>query len=201
MKSDPAHANWNLNSYFPSFDGPEYRAHLDRLSGSLARFEEDAQKLGVLSGENMEAWIEMFLRNEKIVVEYSHLNSYVGCLAAADATNEAYKREQAKMASLGAAFKKTTILLLAAIRSASEESFKVLVSSEPCSLRVITLRGCVRRPGGRWTLSPRGSQLTLQLTGSPHGAASTMTWQGIWSLNCSGLTAAWKRCPWLKRFP
>jgi oligoendopeptidase F len=131
MNGETNHANWDLSSYFPSFDGPEYRAHLDHLAESLAGFEKDARNLGPLSKENMAAWIEMFLRNEKIVVEYSHLNSYVGCLTAADATNEVYKREEARMATLGAAFKKALIPLLAAIRSASEESFVALVSSEP----------------------------------------------------------------------
>lgn len=131
MNGEANHANWDLSSYFPSFDGPEYRAHLDGLAGSLAGFEKDALSLGVLSEENLEAWIEMFLRNEKIVVEYSHLASYVGCLAAADTTNEAYMREEARMATLGAAFKKAVIPLLAALRDASEEAFAALVSSEP----------------------------------------------------------------------
>ncbi len=131
MNGEANHANWDLSSYFPSFDGPEYRAHLDSLAGSLAGLEKDALSLEVLSEENLGAWIEMFLRNEKIVVEYSHLASYVGCLAAADATNEAYKREEGRMATLGAAFKKAVIPLLAAIRNASEETFAALVSSEP----------------------------------------------------------------------
>jgi oligoendopeptidase F len=161
MNSDAAHANWDLSSYFPNFDGPEYRDYLDRLAGRLAKFEEEARNLGVLSGENMEAWIEMFLRNEKIVVEYSHLNSYVGCLAAADATNEAYKREQAKMASLGAAFRKANIPLLAAIRSASEESFKALVSSEPLQ----TARYHLERMGeeARRSMDPQSERLAADL--------------------------------------
>ncbi|MGE5838734.1 MAG: M3 family oligoendopeptidase, partial [Deltaproteobacteria bacterium] len=89
----------------------------------------DARDLGALSRENMDPWIEMFLRNEMIVIEYSHLASYVGCLAAADATNEAYKREEARVATLGAAFKKALIPLLASLRSASKESFDAVVSS------------------------------------------------------------------------
>ena len=131
MKGDTNYANWDLTTYFPSFDGPEYRAHLDRLTESLAGFEKNARNLGVLPKENLEAWIEMFLRNEKIVVEYSHLNSYAGCLTAADATNQAYKREEARMTTLGAAFKKGLVPLLAALRNASEERFGALVSSGP----------------------------------------------------------------------
>jgi oligoendopeptidase F len=131
MASQKEHANWDLTSYFPVFDGPEYRAHRGGLEQALRRLEEDARRLGLISAESMAAWVELLLASERLVAEYSHLASYLGCLVAADSLNEAYKREQAGMATLGAAFKKALVPIWDALRKASAAEFEGLSSQEP----------------------------------------------------------------------
>jgi len=130
MAAEKGYANWDLTSYFATFDGPEYRAHRDGLAEALLRLEEDAGGLGPLSPERIQAWVRVLLRNEEVMADYSHLASYVGCLVAADSLNEAYKGEQAKMATLAAAFKKAVIPIFDGLRRASEEEFEALASRE-----------------------------------------------------------------------
>jgi len=131
MASQNEHANWDLTSYFPVFDGLEYRAHRDALEQALRSLEGNGRSLGLISAETMAAWVELLLDNERLVAEYSHLASYLGCLVAADSLNEAYKRDQARMATLGAAFKKALIPIWDALRKASDAEFDELSSQEP----------------------------------------------------------------------
>jgi oligoendopeptidase F len=131
MACQKDYANWDLTSYFPVFGGPAYQAHRDRLEQALHNLEEKGRNLGVISPGSTAAWVELLLDNEGLVVEYSHLASYLGCLVAADSLNEAYKGEQARMATLGAAFKKALIPLMDALRKASDADFEQLASQEP----------------------------------------------------------------------
>jgi oligoendopeptidase F len=131
MASQKEHANWDLTSYFPLFDGPEYQAHRGGLEQALRSLEENAKKLGPISAANTGPWAELLLDNERLAAEYSHLASYLGCLIAADSLNEAYKREQARLATLGAAFKKALIPIWDALRKGSDAEFEALASQEP----------------------------------------------------------------------
>jgi oligoendopeptidase F len=131
MAAQKDHANWDLTSYFPLFDGPAYQEHRHRLEQGLRSLEEKGGSLGAISAGTLAAWVELLLDTEGLVVEYSHLASYLGCLVAADSLNEAYKREQARMATLGAAFKKALIPLMDALRKASDREFEELASQEP----------------------------------------------------------------------
>jgi oligoendopeptidase F len=130
MAAEEGRANWDLTSYFATFDGPEYRTHRDGLTEALLRLEEDTRGLGPLAPEHLEAWVRVLLRNEEVVTDYSHLASYLACLVAADGLNEAYKQEQARLATLGAAFKKALVPVYDALRKASEKDFAALASQE-----------------------------------------------------------------------
>ena len=118
--------NWDLTSYFPEFDGDEYRAHRDSLENSLEQLGEDARKLGRIKTDNVDGWAALLVREEDIIREYSHLASYVGCLNSDDATNEAYKSEQARLAGIGALFEKAVVPITAALREVDDTAFDAL---------------------------------------------------------------------------
>jgi hypothetical protein len=76
---------WDLTSYFPAFDGPEMRQFKAGLQADIEMLKQQAGALAALDDENAGAWEEILLRNEELTRRMSHLGSYIGCLASADA--------------------------------------------------------------------------------------------------------------------
>ncbi len=127
------YANWDLTSYFPEFDGEAYRVHRDALEAGLAALGEDATALGTISTENAPAWAALLVREEDLMKDYSHIASYVGCLSSDYAQNEGYKREQARMARIGAMYQKAMVPVVAAMRTVEDEAFEALTACESLS--------------------------------------------------------------------
>jgi oligoendopeptidase F len=122
--------NWDLSSYFPTFDGPEYRAHFEALEQGLDALETDASALRDLRVENAQAWATLYARDERLMAAFSHLASYIGCLTAAEVTNEGYRAAQARISSLGARFTKAFAPFLASLRVADDAAFAALTACE-----------------------------------------------------------------------
>ena len=119
--------NWDLTSFFPEFDGPEMKAFKAALEKDMRLACKKASALPPLSAKNAGEWEKIFLKAEEIVTRLAHLSSYVGCLSAADAHNEAYLREEASMALLWAACSKLEIEMLRAIKEASDKVFSPFI--------------------------------------------------------------------------
>ena len=124
----PAEMNWDLSSYFPGFPSEEYERFKRDLSGEIKSLGEKASELDPLRPENLSAWKDVFLETEKLVSRYSHINSYVGCLAAADSNREDYLGEEAAVSLLGAELEKLEVQLKRALRDADDEMFSEFVS-------------------------------------------------------------------------
>ncbi|HEX3036964.1 MAG TPA: hypothetical protein VHT73_17895 [Thermodesulfobacteriota bacterium] len=122
--------NWDLTSYFPAFNGPEMKQFKEALQKDIASLKEKAASLPSLDKENIADWEEIFLKSEDIMTRYSHIRSYVGCLAAADARNEDYLKEEAALARMGAEFSKLKVELLRAIKGATDEAFDAFTELE-----------------------------------------------------------------------
>src|SRR4029434_8906097 len=88
---------WDLTSYFPEFNGPDMRRFKEAIRADIASLRQAATKLPALTSESTAAWEDILLRNEDLSRRMSHLSSYVGCLASADARNEAYLQEGVEM--------------------------------------------------------------------------------------------------------
>ena len=117
---------WDLTSYFPQFNGPEMRQFKAALRNDVIALKERATSVGALTDDNAAVWEEILLRNEDLSRRMSHLSSYVGCLAASDANNEEYLKEEAALVRLRAKFAKVRIELLRALKDAPEEIFSAL---------------------------------------------------------------------------
>ena len=114
---------WDLTSYFSRFDGPEMRQFKAALLSDIAALTERAASLPPLSEESAGAWEDVLIRNEDLSRRMSHLSSYVGCLASADARNEAYLREEAALSRQRAESAKVRIELLRAVKEVPEDLF------------------------------------------------------------------------------
>ncbi|MCB2154512.1 M3 family oligoendopeptidase [bacterium] len=119
---------WDLTSYFPEFDGPEYKAHVEKLEEDIDQMGKDAQALKEITTENTDQWAELICRDEEITCNFSHWASYIGCLNSADSRNEDYKREQARMSRIGAQYRKAGVPIMAALRDVTDDAFEKLVS-------------------------------------------------------------------------
>lgn len=121
---------WDLTSYFPVFDGPEYRAHRDGIEQTLRDLETTGGRIGPLTSATAPAWKDYVLRFERVLRDLSHLNSYVGCLCAADSANEGHRREEARLASMYAQQQKAFVPFQAALREADDAAFEALAGQE-----------------------------------------------------------------------
>ena len=120
---------WDLSSYFPSFNGPEMLRFKEELRAEISSLRDRSAALAPLDASTLDNWAEVLQCNEDLVRRMSHLGSYIGCLAAADARNEAYLKEEAALAQLRAELAKVRIELLRAIKNVTDEIFSSLIAS------------------------------------------------------------------------
>lgn len=162
MASKKQGVNWDLTSYFPSFDGPEMRAFKKKLSSDIASIQKKAAKLAPLSARTAADWEKLILAAENAGDRLGHLYSYVGCLGAADAANEAYSAEEARLAGLGAEYSKFVVDLLRAFKETPEKVFGSFVKRP--KLRDIAYSLRRTREQARRTMSPAEEKLAADLS-------------------------------------
>ncbi|MHC4914320.1 MAG: M3 family oligoendopeptidase [Planctomycetota bacterium] len=121
---------WDLTSYFPAFDGPEMREFKEKLSADIESLQQRAGALEPLSADNAEKWENVYLLAEDAGARLGHVFSYVGCLSAADAANDAYSAEEAKLRLLSAEFGKFGVDLLRALRDVDDTVFTAFIARE-----------------------------------------------------------------------
>jgi oligoendopeptidase F len=122
---------WDLTTYFPSFEGPEYCAFRSALTTDLKTALTRASALPALTaqGPNAKDWAAMFMTWEGLVARLSHLGSYLGCLSAADSANESYQAAEASFALLAAEESKVKTQILRGLRSADDAAFAALTAA------------------------------------------------------------------------
>ena len=113
---------WDLTSYFPEFNGTEMLQFKEALRRDVETLKQSAAALAPLQDANTDAWEGVLLRHEDLLRRMSHLGSYVGCLASADARNEAYLKEEAALARLRAESAKVKIELLRAVKNSGDRA-------------------------------------------------------------------------------
>jgi len=126
--AERAAPDWDLSSYFASLGDPGYLAFRDALEAEAAAFEETLRALPPLGDESRAAWRDALLHLEALAARSAHLGSYLGCLSAADARDEAARREVARLARLRAALAKRYARVRAALAAAPAAAFAGLLA-------------------------------------------------------------------------
>ena len=121
---------WDLSSYFKEFNGPEMLSFKQKLVTDITELQKTAAALKTLASDNQPAWEKVFLDFEQLMRRLSHFSSYVGCLGAADANNEAYSRESAEIDGISAEFSKIAIHIKMGLKNASDNDFNKFASRE-----------------------------------------------------------------------
>ncbi|MDX2109904.1 MAG: M3 family oligoendopeptidase [Verrucomicrobiota bacterium] len=120
--------DWTLASYFPTFDGPELKAHKADLTARLSELTTAIAANSPLTLDVLEPWEAITEGYEAVLTRFGHYSSYVGCLVAADALNEGYQAEEGRMADYGAEVEKVAIALKLALAEATDETVDALLA-------------------------------------------------------------------------
>ncbi|OGR60742.1 MAG: hypothetical protein A2X36_02595 [Elusimicrobia bacterium GWA2_69_24] len=122
---------WDLGGFFPEFNGSKMRVFKNRLAADAARLQKEAARLAPLSAKTAGRWEKLILAAEDLDARIGHLGSYVACLEAADAKNEAYSAEKARLSELGAQYAKLDVDLLRAFKDAPDAVFAAFLKRKP----------------------------------------------------------------------
>jgi len=153
--------SWDLTPFFPSFDGPEYRAFRAQLAGDLAALLSDARALGALESGRLGDWAVLLVRLEDATARSAHVASYLACLSSADSRDETVAREVASTAAARAEQEKVYVLVRDAVRAASDALFAELVADERLgSARFFLAR---MRERARWSMTAPEENLAADL--------------------------------------
>ncbi len=116
--------DWDLRGYFSEFGNPTYQAFKSDLAESLLLLAARAERLA--EAPAVRDWERLILDYEQTEANFSHLSSYLQCLAAADATNDAYLKEEAAFAEFEARRAKLADALMRGLGAMSDARFREL---------------------------------------------------------------------------
>jgi oligoendopeptidase F len=121
---------WNLESYFPEFNGSEMIEFKQKLLADCQSIGRRAEKLGSLTPENSTNWEELLLDFEELTTRVSHYSSYIGCLSSADANNEAYQKASAELSFYEAEFGKIEIYIKMGLKDCTDKDLEAFIGRE-----------------------------------------------------------------------
>ncbi len=133
--------DWDLSTYFPEFKGKEMNEFRSELEKMIKTTYEKALKLKDNSGD-IGSWSEILIDIEDLSRKYSHIRSYIGCLASADANNQDYLKEEADFSIIGSEFQKIEVVVLSTLEDMTDEmvsSIKAIESMDGASYYITRL--------------------------------------------------------------
>ena len=83
--------DWDLGAYFREFGGAEFEEYRDALRAGVEALAARVARLAELAPDVHDAWVEALIELEALDSRAGHLGSYLGCLSAADAREDAIK--------------------------------------------------------------------------------------------------------------
>ncbi len=116
--------NWDLKSYFPSFNGDELKDFKKELSVDINVLKNNATELDSLNSSNIEDCVDVLLRYEDLIRRFSHLRSYIACLSSVDSNNQQYLGEESNLSLVNSQLEKIEVEILRAFRNADESTVR-----------------------------------------------------------------------------
>ncbi len=152
---------WRLEGYFPDFDGPQMTAFKAELKDAIRQTAATARKTPDLEPSSAAAWEKIVLALEDAQMHLEHWSSYVSCLEAAHADEEAYPRERAAINRTRAALARIEIELFRAFSAADDGFFDRFVrrpALEPIAYALERIR-----TRSRFRMAPEMERLATDL--------------------------------------
>jgi oligoendopeptidase F len=153
--------DWDLKSYFPVFDGPEYRKFWRGLTTELAVLAQPLPGTGGSVDQIADGLVDWLIRYEKATTHLSHIASYLSCLTAADSANESYAAEQAALSLKWASLEKARNVILETFGNASDDQITCLMGDSRLVDAAYTLDRL--HCESRHRMSPQEEALTADL--------------------------------------
>lgn len=153
--------DWNLTSYFETFGAADYSAFKDQIAADAQQLSSELGDLATLGRADTGALATALAALEALGTRVSHLSSYVGCLVAADAADEAYAAEEAALAGTGALMAKLhnqALVILSGLSTADLEALLEHPAMDQCGYALNRLR-----VEGRQRMSPEEEALAADL--------------------------------------
>lgn len=153
--------DWSLDSYFSAFDGPDYRQFKSDLNAAFAALRARIEAEEGFEPAGFAGWQAIVLGYEELDRKLTHLSSYLECLTASDAANEAYQREQAAVALFQSELAKLQVQLVGTIGGARHDHFEAFVKRDALADAAFAHRRW--REQARHIMSPDEEALAAEL--------------------------------------
>jgi oligoendopeptidase F len=151
--------DWDLTGYFANFEA--YEAFVGELETDCKRLVTSLSSVPALSALSEGTWAGAVDRYEAILSRFSHASSYVGCLAAAEASVERHQQAESRMARVGSELSKLGLEFVRALRDVDDASFEAFAARpDIASARPAIVRW--RREGAH-TMAPELESLAADL--------------------------------------
>jgi len=112
---------WELDSLYPNPETAEFRTLVDKLRATLKSLAERSELPVATDSEDVAVnWAEFLDEYAAALAEYSSLNSFVGCHAAADANNQTFQRYEGELSTFGPLLAEIQTNLEFALQEASD---------------------------------------------------------------------------------
>jgi len=119
--------DWDLSPYFTDVTAPDFVAFRRALGDDARAARERVEALGGLAADRG-AWVDALLALEDLSNRLRHVGSYLACRTAADADDEASRRERAGLDAVRTDADKAWVAVRAALRDAADADFAALIA-------------------------------------------------------------------------
>ncbi len=120
--------SWDLKDFYPNYGGPEYTSHWAYLEKTISDFKAQIVSNGALTESSAADWADFYDRLEHYGLELGHMSSYLGCLSSADALNDDYKRDLAKLSAFSPQIEEVMEKFQLVLGQAEERDFEALLA-------------------------------------------------------------------------
>ncbi|NQV25073.1 MAG: M3 family oligoendopeptidase [Rhodopirellula sp.] len=125
--------NWELDSLYPHPESAEFRTIVEQLKSVLSRLAETSDRLPAIdpAAATVSAWSVFLNQHADAYAEFSAINAFIGCHAAADAANKTYQRFEGELSALSPLKSQIATNIEFAFQTASDETFVRFIAAEP----------------------------------------------------------------------
>ncbi len=122
--------DWDLTAYFSAHGAPDYCEFVAGLARDLPALGARVAALPPLAPAAFAAWAALLADVEDFTARLRHLGSYLGCLSAGDARDEAARRDVAALARTRAELEPALAELRARLGASTDADFAAFVARD-----------------------------------------------------------------------